>query len=431
MKAQDKDKYVKEARQLRDSLKISWFSNNPNNPGQISIINRLIAIFTIFSGNDGQELKSLFKEFQKWARAGERKDHIENCAVDMMQFIGQKIEEMDVYDIQDQSSELKRIVSKLKDEDLWVRVNTEGKDSHIFIGERNSKEGEHVHFIQDSETGEIRIHEDDKSPHGLVEKVVAVTMKSGRTVGYKQKGVKATLEFIDDEQSDEAMPIVYPDREVSPSGGPSGHFERFQVKNIGKNIATNIRWGIRGFGYEWRSPDIPFDLSAEQSKEVTYPISIERPFKEDIEDLCIFFEYNTVKGTNLFSRMELSQKKVPSGLFNNLKGGTYHYPTILKDDGLELIKILDKTGDSVKAIFKIGLGEKAQKVKIGISDTLLAAWDFKTESEIKSALEELGHRQIRNMIKDSRLKDLTFISADYPQIFQSGYEGYQALRDSL
>lgn len=431
MKAQDKNEYVKEARELRDSLKISWFSNNPNNPEQIAIINRLIAIFTIFSGNDGQELKSLFKEFQKWARAGEREDHIENCAVDMLQFVGQKIEEMDVYEIQDRNPEMRRIVSKLKNENLWVQVNTEGKDSHIFIGERNSKKGEHVHFIQDSETGEIRIHEDEKSPEGLVEKVVAVTMKSGHTVGYKQKGVKATLEFIDREQPEEDIPIVYTNREVYPSGGPNGHFERFIVKNIGKDIATNIRWGIRGFGYEWRSLDITFDLSAEQSQEVTYPISTEKPFSEDVNDLCIFFEYNTIKGVNLFSRMELSQKKVPSDSFNNLKGGTYHYPTVLKNDGLELLEILDKTGDSVKAVFKIGLDDKAQKVQIGISDTLLATWGFQTKREIKNALEELGHRQIRNMVEGSRLKDFTFIRSDYPQIFQSGYEGYQALRDSI
>ena len=99
MKAEDKPKYVAEARELLKLLDIERLINNPNDLVYISKINRLIAIFTNFSSNDGQELKRLFQEFQKWARRSTSTGTIRNRAIDMIQFIGQKIEEMDIYRI--------------------------------------------------------------------------------------------------------------------------------------------------------------------------------------------------------------------------------------------------------------------------------------------------------------------------------------------
>ena len=105
-----------------------------------------------------------------------------------------------------------------------MRSSAEGKDLHILIGERNSKQGEHVHLIQDFETGEVRIDRDDKSPDELVERVVSVTTKSGGVISHKQKGVKTTLEFLDNSDLEENIPIVYTNSDVSPSGGWPGGF---------------------------------------------------------------------------------------------------------------------------------------------------------------------------------------------------------------
>lgn len=202
MKAADKDKYVAEARDLFNKIEVDWFINNPNDAKQIAIINRLIAIFTLFSSNDGQDLQNLFREFQKWARAGKRSQHIKNCAVDMMQFIGQKIEEMDVYQItEEESGAVNRIIDELKNENLWVRTSVEDKDLHIIIGDRKSKSGKHVHLIQDASTGIIRIDRSDQPPEELVERVVSVTTKSGEIISHKQKGITTTLEFSVDSRS--------------------------------------------------------------------------------------------------------------------------------------------------------------------------------------------------------------------------------------
>jgi hypothetical protein len=54
MKAEDKPRLLKESRALFSSIDIEKLIANPNDLEQISKINRLIAIFTNFSSNDGQ-----------------------------------------------------------------------------------------------------------------------------------------------------------------------------------------------------------------------------------------------------------------------------------------------------------------------------------------------------------------------------------------
>ena len=105
MKAKDKPKYVKEARELLSELDVEELMKNFNNLTALAKINRLIAIFTIFSFNDGQELERLLQEYQKWGRRSTRIGHIQNKVVDMLRFIDQKIQEMDIYAIQDETSQ--------------------------------------------------------------------------------------------------------------------------------------------------------------------------------------------------------------------------------------------------------------------------------------------------------------------------------------
>lgn len=105
MKAKDKPAFVKETRELYTALNADLFETDPRNRGQIDKINRLIAIFTNFSSNDGQELKRLFQEYLKWKRRSTSTGTIRNRIDDLLQFIGQKIEEIDVYRIEDDTSE--------------------------------------------------------------------------------------------------------------------------------------------------------------------------------------------------------------------------------------------------------------------------------------------------------------------------------------
>ncbi|MEK7472885.1 MAG: hypothetical protein AAB625_02490 [Patescibacteria group bacterium] len=114
MKAAEKPKYVQEARKLLTSIDINHLISNPNDLREIDKINRLVAIFTNFSSNDGQELKRLFQEFQETGRRSTSSGTIKNRAVDVIQFIGQKIEEMDIYVIEPDEKPLLETLEKLR-----------------------------------------------------------------------------------------------------------------------------------------------------------------------------------------------------------------------------------------------------------------------------------------------------------------------------
>lgn len=101
MKAGEKNKYLAELRNLYSSMNRGKLLSDPDDPEQIWKVNRIIAILKNFSSDIGKDLESQRDEFQRWCRAGERLDHSGNLLNDMFQFIGQKIEEMDVYDIKE------------------------------------------------------------------------------------------------------------------------------------------------------------------------------------------------------------------------------------------------------------------------------------------------------------------------------------------
>ena len=432
MKAEDKPKYVKEARNLLASINIDELVKSPNDLTILGRISRLIAIFTNFSFNDGQELRRLLLEFQKWARRSTSTGTIRNRATDMLQFIIQKVEEMDIYVIEEPIKEKQdKIVKSLKDDNLWTQSSLEGKDLHILIGERNAKKGEHVHLISDSETGEIRVHADDKTPSELIERVVSITTKYGSTIGISQYGVKTTMEFINkDTVEDKDMPILYATG-IRRSGGANGHFDYITIKNIGKNIALDIHWGIRAFAYEWRPTEEPFELGPDKEKEVTFPISTEKIFTEAVPELNVIMEYKDTNNKAYFTRRELKQIKVPSGVFFELKADTFHPPSVFVDDGLQLISEPFRNGDRIEATFKINAKQGVKTTTIGLSGTLLAVFGFDEDYQVKQAILELGHRKIRKMVKDNSLSDYCFTTSDLPQSNQGGFEAYIQLRYSI
>lgn len=432
MKAVDKPKYVAEIRGIYSSLEMDSFIKNPNDIKQIEKINRIAAIFRNFSSDVGEGLENHFKEFQKWARAGKRKDHIENCLVDMFSFISRKIEEMDVYEINDKSvDQRERIIKNLKNDNLWVRTVDQGKDFHIIIGDRSEKSGEHVHFIV-GQTGEIRIDPEDKAPQELVEKVVSITTKHGYLVRASTNGVQSSVEFVE-EKKEQSVPTLFITPNIGASGGPNGHFAYFTIKNVSAYNAVDIVWGIRGFAFEWRPDGItPFILDPQKEKEVKFPISTAQVFNEEIKDLNVFVEFSDINGNRFFARRELTQRRVPSGAFFELVAneiGAYHPPVLLQNDGV-LFDSWDTltAGDYSEARFRL---KDNSLIKIRISRTLLAVWEFTTDEQVKNALTELGFRKIRQMVITGTIQDYTFTTFDYTDKFQDGFEGYKKLRESI
>jgi len=196
MKPEDKPKYVEEARQLLGSIDVDYLVANHNDLEEIAKINRLAVIFIKFSLNDGERLVELLKSFQNWARRSTSAGTIKNRAVDMLQFIDRKIGDMSEYVIEPVTKDdVERIKRKLKDEELWVQSNIQGDEEHIFIGNRDDKDGRKVHLVV-GKTGEIRVDPSDKPPGELLDRVTSITT---RAAGKRISFTKATLEFLPSE----------------------------------------------------------------------------------------------------------------------------------------------------------------------------------------------------------------------------------------
>lgn len=84
----------------------------------------------------------------------------------------------------------KKIINRLKNQNLWVESRTQGKEQHLLVGDKKSK-GEKVHLIF-GETGEIRIDKKDIPPSEIFRKVESILTKQDGSI------VKSTLEFFNE-----------------------------------------------------------------------------------------------------------------------------------------------------------------------------------------------------------------------------------------
>ena len=518
MKAEDKPRYVKEAKELFESINIEELISSPNNLQEIKKINGIMAIFTNFSSNDGQDLKNLFSEFQKWARAGERKEHIENCASDMMQFIDQKIKDMDVYPLEPEvknevvldkpiitatkhilpfqrlsaddfvrlsfwilqrSSNYQKVeyyegmgdkqrdivaytpdgekhyyqckryaqiaASTIKHELDLLKTHCDGNSEfrpneiYFIIGCRVSPQtrdevndyGRGLGFQTISIWSEVELDERAKVTNGVLEEFFGFDTHLVRSV--VQEAVR--VEGRDrDNLKHRDIPVL--DLEgLRRSGGPTGQFILFNITNLSRTqTAIDCQWEVRGFDYSFRSPDSDrFSLQPVFSKEVTYRLDGEKPYKNELKELSFVMEYKDMTGMTYFTRRELKHVRVPSGDFYEFQRGGIFYPAEqITDIGIKGVSVPIHTDDRYQSDFEVEISGKAEIVNIGVSRTFLSTWGFLDDIErIKSAIAELGSRIIRKMLLKGELKDYLFVTHDFPLEYQNGFKGYQLLRDSL
>lgn len=228
MKAEDKPKYLTELREIISRLDADKLIASPDNEINNQGVRRAKAILTNFDFGDGQHFETIINEFLEVARAGKRIDHIRNLAHDIVNYIIQKAEDIDVYFI-----EPVKIKRRLENEGLWVKSKIQGKDEHLFVGEKDGKPDK-VHLIFDSETGEVRIDRKDQPPHALIAKVETVlTMNTGEKI----KSTRASLEFLDEKKNDSSISVYPSDKR--------GHF-LLEIYNSGdedlENFYIEIFW---------------------------------------------------------------------------------------------------------------------------------------------------------------------------------------------
>jgi len=245
------------------------------------------------------------------------------------------------------------------------------------------------------------------------------------------------LEVISPESKDTASANVFR-KETDPalhvlaireSGGPSGHFSYFKIKNVGVAAALDVRWEVRGFGYRWVSSDDLFELGPGMEKELTFPIGEETIFTDVKPELNIVLEYKDIEGKSYFVRRELEQKIVKSGAFFDLRPGVFHAPELHGSDDIDFYSGPTQNGDRTEVKFKVKSSGKI--IIIGVSETFLTTWRFSNMEEKKQALLELGFRKLNRMGEDGSVSDFIFTTDKFPRDYQEGFRGYQMLRDSL
>ncbi|MEK7595531.1 MAG: hypothetical protein AAB443_03025 [Patescibacteria group bacterium] len=222
---------------------------------------------------------------------------------------------------------------------------------------------------------------------------------------------------------------------VGGSGGPNGHFLLFKITNNSQTQkAIDCIWEVRGLGYSFRDQESNrFNLQPNFSKEVTYRFDTEKLYQEDVPELSLVMEFKDIYGNAYFTRRELLQVRVRSGAFYTLERGITFYPAEqIVDIGIKSISEPYFAGDNEKCHIEISLNEKPQIVTIGVSRTFLTTWGVINDTgKVRAILTELGDRVVRKMILKGVVEDYMFITSNFPSEYQSGFEGYKKLRDSL
>lgn len=228
------------------------------------------------------------------------------------------------------------------------------------------------------------------------------------------------------------IPVLDIDPNMGVTGGPKGHFVHFYAINTGEKVAIDVRWGVRGFAYEWRSPDI-FVLRPGDRQKLEYKISDEKPFNEFIPELNIFFEYKNNRGVSYFTRRELVLEKVPSGAFYNvIKVGAFHPAVVLQDSKIRKISEPYRRDNLImKVDVEVEINGEIRHIQVGMGPILLQILNF-SDGKLKAAFAELVMRVVAKMLREENLRNHIFTPEELPKDRQmSGFEAYKALRDSI
>ena len=143
-------------------------------------------------------------------------------------------------------------------------------------------------------------------------------------------------------------------------------------------------------------------------------------------------EYSDINGIEYDTARELKQNLVKSNAFYEFNIGKFHKTRKRTSTKIEVLSDISKNGDSYEMLFRINVANEPKNISIGISGTLVSCWGFDNKETLKTAITELAKVKIMEMIKKDNIKSsYTFVSTDFPDDFQTGWEGYIKTRDSL
>lgn len=160
MKAKDKPKYISELRKIISQIDIEQLVKQPHHALSNQGILRAKAIFTNFDFGMGEELQVLIDDILESSRLGDVK-HIGHFAGNIQNFIIQKTEEMDVYEIIDK-----------KGEELTYSKDRENSFLKVFIVHGHDEQARETvaRFVEKLGLEAIILHEQPNAGRTIIEK---------------------------------------------------------------------------------------------------------------------------------------------------------------------------------------------------------------------------------------------------------------------
>ncbi len=102
-----------------------------------------------------------------------------------------------------------------------------------------------------------------------------------------------------------------------------------------------------------------------------------------------------------------------------------------KEYKIYYIEALPPTNDGKRGLFHIVTSDKTIPIEITISGTFLATWDRAGDTSWGATLVEIGSLLAEHMFLYDNIHDMTLITTDFPQHFQTGENGYQKMKAYL
>ncbi len=257
--------------------------------------------------------------------------------------------------------------------------------------------------------------------------------KSAILFSWKSENEKQILESAISKQTVKnpaLIPVLDLYHVIGSTGGPKGHFRTFKVISKTDSYAQDCSFWLEGFGYRHDFQVTPgLSLGKDQTVDLKIEMEINETTNppEKIDDLEFNMSYSGIDGTRFVSKRKINQFAVKTNIFNDFSLGKFIPPAIVQDDNFRIEKFekLDNLGGGETGLFSIDVGGEKKQVKIKISSTLLATWGFTKDSQVLAALLKIGEVKIRGMIQLDNLNDYTFTTYDFPNDYQSGYEGFK------
>jgi len=228
---------------------------------------------------------------------------------------------------------------------------------------------------------------------------------------------------------EESLPQV----DVSGLIDRSTHRYDFTVVNNGEIPALQCSWSLRGFGWPgYKGTPEVFDLNPGEKKNLIIAMTGDFMKQNPIKELRMHFKFRDRKNNWYYSERLLNVEEVQSGAFYIIGavGGEYIPAKPFPRFSLDSIERMDRTGLNETRLVAYTASGIMRSLKISISSTLSAVWQFGSGG-IEDAFRELAEQRIAQMIKTSIFEEEFTVNFYLKPTQKHGFEAYRELRDSI